>query len=120
MLHLSVISIMPEMFSCLHYGITGRAIEQGLVTVDYWNPRDWSSNAHRQIDDRPYGGGPGMVMMYEPLHTAIVHAQSKMPNSSKVVYLSPQGKAVQQADLNAIVATKQSLIFLAGRYEGID
>lgn len=120
MLHLGVISIMPEMFSSLQYGITGRAIEQGLAKIDCWNPRDWANNAHRQIDDRPYGGGPGMVMMYEPLHAAITHAKRLMPDNCKTVYLSPQGKTVQQADLNKIVVDEQSLLFLAGRYEGID
>lgn len=120
MLHLGVISLMPEMFASLNYGITGRAFEQGLARFDCWNPRDWAHNAHRQVDDRPYGGGPGMVMMYEPLHAAIQHAKSDMPGTCKTIYLSPQGKTVQQADLNKIAAHEQSLLFLAGRYEGID
>lgn len=120
MLHLGVISIMPEMFSSLQYGITGRALEQGLVKLDCWNPRDWSANAHRQVDDRPYGGGPGMVMMYEPLHAAITHAKTCMPSTCRTIYLSPQGKTIRQAELNTIAAEQQSLLFLAGRYEGID
>lgn len=120
MLHLGVITIMPDMFASLHYGITGRAIEQGQVQIDCWNPRDWSHNAHRQVDDRPYGGGPGMVMMYEPVHAAIVHAKANMPTTCKTVYLSPQGKTVRQADLNKIAAHEQPLLFLAGRYEGMD
>lgn len=120
MLHLGVISILPDMFAALHHGITGRAIEQGLVKLGCWNPRDWAHNAHRQIDDRPYGGGPGMVMMYEPLHAAIQHAKTLMPASCKTIYLSPQGRAVKQADLSNIAAQEQSLLFLAGRYEGID
>lgn len=120
MLHLGVISIMPEMFASLHHGITGRAIEQGIAKLDCWNPRDWANNAHRQVDDRPYGGGPGMVMMYEPLHAAIQHAKSLMPKTCKTIYLSPQGKTIQQADLTAIARQEQSLLFIAGRYEGID
>ena len=120
MQHLGVISLMPDMFSCLQHGVTGRAIEQGLAKIECWNPRDWSHNAHRQVDDRPYGGGPGMVMMYEPLHAAITHAKSQMPDTCKVIYLSPQGKTIQQTDLNEIAMQKQPLIFLAGRYEGID
>ncbi|QBR85101.1 tRNA (guanosine(37)-N1)-methyltransferase TrmD [Legionella israelensis] len=120
MLHLGVISLMPEMFNSLHFGITGRAIEQGLVKIDYWNPRDWASRPYRQVDDKPYGGGPGMVMMYEPLHAAIGHARQQMPNNSKTIYLSPQGKMVNQADLNKMVANHQSFIFVAGRYEGVD
>lgn len=120
MLHFGVLSLMPEMFAGLNHGITGRAIEQGIAKIDYWNPRDWANNAHRQVDDRPYGGGPGMVMMYEPLHAAILHARSQMPDNCKTIYLSPQGKAIRQADLNKIASQEQSLLFLAGRYEGID
>ena len=120
MLHFGVISLMPEMFASLNHGITGRAIERGLAKLDCWDPREWANNAHRQVDDRPYGGGPGMVMMYEPLHAAIQHAKSDMPSTCKTIYLSPQGKTVQQADLNKIATQEQSLLFLAGRYEGID
>jgi tRNA (guanine37-N1)-methyltransferase len=120
MLHLAVISVMPEMFAPLEQGITGRAIRERLVRIDYWNPRNWSHNAHRQIDDRPYGGGPGMVMMYEPLASAIKHAKQQMPESCLVVYLSPQGRRIRQIDLNQVVAQQQPVIFLAGRYEGID
>lgn len=120
MLHLGAITLMPEMFGCLQYGITGRAIEQGLVRVDHWNPRAWSTKPHRHIDDKPYGGGPGMVMMYEPLHQAILHAKSQMPPHCKMVYLSPQGIRVKQSDLNQIVKHTQPILFLCGRYEGID
>lgn len=120
MLHLGVISIMPDMFACLNHGVTGRAIEQGLATFNCWNPRDWASTSHRQIDDKPYGGGPGMVMMYEPLNAAIKHARSQMPLNCKTIYLSPQGKKIRQADLNQIAAENLPILFLAGRYEGID
>lgn len=120
MLRLGIISLMPEMFASLNYGVVGRAIEQNLVTIDYWNPRDWAIGSYRQVDDKPYGGGPGMVMMYEPLHAAIIHAQSQMPSTCKTVYLSPQGKIIRQADLNRLADAKQSVLFIAGRYEGID
>lgn len=120
MLHLGVITLLPEMFASIGFGVTGRAIEQGLVQVDYWTPRDWANRPYRQVDDRPYGGGPGMVMMYEPLHAAIKQARSQMPLHTKTIYLSPQGRCIQQADLNNIVTTAQPLLFLAGRYEGID
>ncbi len=120
MMHVGVISLLPAMFDALSYGVTGRAIEQGLVKIDHWNPRDWAQNTHRQVDDRPYGGGPGMVMMYEPLHGAIVHARQQMPSNAKVVYLSPQGQSMTQDDLNQIVFHQTPLIFVAGRYEGID
>lgn len=120
MLHLGVISIMPEMFQCLDYGVTGRAIELGIVKFNCWNPRQWAVNAHRQIDDKPYGGGPGMVMMYDPLHAAIQHAKQQMPDHCRTIYLSPQGKTIRQTDLNQIATQQSSLLFLSGRYEGID
>jgi tRNA (guanine37-N1)-methyltransferase len=119
-LHLAVISVMPEMFESLQLGITGRALKQGLVKLDCWNPRDWAEGMHRQVDDKSYGGGPGMVMLFEPLCAAIKHARSQMPTTCKTIYLSPQGRNIRQADLNQVAAHKQSLLFIAGRYEGID
>lgn len=120
MMRLGVISILPEIFSSLHYGICGRAIERGLVQVQVWNPRDWASLPHRQVDDKSYGGGPGMVMMYEPLLAAVTEARSQMGPLCKVVYLSPQGRTIKQHDINTVAQQKQPLVFLAGRYEGID
>lgn len=120
MLHLGVITLIPEILNALNYGITGRAIEQGLAKVDHWNPRDWASRPYRQVDDKPYGGGPGMVMMYEPLQAAIMQARSQMPSHCKTIYLSPQGKVIRQNDLNQVANDQQPLLFIAGRYEGID
>ena len=119
-LHLGVISLIPEILESLNYGVSGRAIEQGLVKLDFWNPRDWGLGPHRQVDDRPYGGGPGMVMMYEPLNAALTQAKSEMPENCRVIYLSPQGKKIKQCNLNQIAKEKQTLLFIAGRYEGID
>jgi tRNA (guanine37-N1)-methyltransferase len=119
-LHLGVITLMPEILNALNYGITGRALEHGLVKVDHWNPRDWAPRPYRQVDDKPYGGGPGMVMMYEPLKEAITYARSQMPNLCKTIYLSPQGKVIGQQDLNEVAANKQPLLFISGRYEGVD
>lgn len=119
-LHLGVISLIPEILDSLNYGVTGRAIEQGLVQIDCWNPRDWASRPYRQVDDKPYGGGPGMVMMYEPLQAAIMQARSQMPSHCKTIYLSPQGKIICQSDLNLVANDRQPLLFIAGRYEGID
>lgn len=119
-LQLGVISLIPEIFESLKYGVTGRAIEQNLAQLDIWNPRDWATGTYRQVDDKPYGGGPGMVMMYEPLHAAIQHARSKMPAHCKTIYLSPQGKVIRQDHLNQVASSKQPLLFIAGRYEGID
>lgn len=119
-LHIGVITLIPEILNALNYGVSGRAIEQGLAKVDHWNPRDSASRPYRQVDDKPYGGGPGMVMMYEPLQAAILQAKSQMPSHCKTIYLSPQGKVIRQDDLNQVANDKQPLLFIAGRYEGID
>lgn len=120
MLQIGVITLMPEMFDSLQHGITGRAIAENRVKINCWNPRDWSDKPSRQIDDKPYGGGPGMVMMYEPLHKALVHAKNQMQGDCRTVYLSPQGKKIEQHDLNQVVQNRQPLCFVCGRYEGID
>jgi tRNA (guanine37-N1)-methyltransferase len=113
-----VISLFPEMFDALRLGVTGRAIERGLVEVELWNPRDYADDDHRTVDDRPYGGGPGMVMMVGPLCQAIDAARVAAPDS-KVVYLSPQGRVLDQAAVQDMAAGP-GLVLLAGRYEGID
>ena len=116
-----VVTIFPEMVldSALN-GVTGRAIKQGLVDLSVWNPRDYTLDRHKTVDDRPYGGGPGMVMKYQPLKDAVDNArQSFKAERVKVVYLSPQGKPITQQLLNESVALEQ-LILIAGRYEGID
>jgi tRNA (guanine37-N1)-methyltransferase len=120
MLHLGLISLLPEILQGLEYGVTGRAIAQGLARVDHWNPRDWAQRPYRQVDDKPYGGGPGMVMMYEPLQAAITKARNEMPSHCKTIYLSPQGRVIRQKDLEQTVKSQQPLLFIAGRYEGID
>lgn len=115
-----VITLFPEMFSTLDYGITGRALKDELIKLTCWNPRDFTKNKHRSVDDRPYGGGPGMVMMAEPLQNAI-HAAKKAAGTKKplVIHLSPQGKLfTQEAAIELL--KKESIIFIAGRYEGID
>ena len=119
-MHIGVISLMPDLFNALHYGVTGRALQRKIVSFKHWNPRDWANNAYRKIDDKPYGGGPGMVMMYQPIHAALCHARANMPENCKTIYVSPQGKTITQADLVQIANSQQPLLFLAGRYEGID
>lgn len=119
-LQISVISIFPEMFDCLKYGVVGKAFENELATLNIWNPRQWATSAYGHVDDRPYGGGPGMVMMYEPLHQAIQTAKKCMPKDVKTVYLSPQGMKIEQNMIQKHVENQQSVIFIAGRYEGID
>ena len=115
-----IISIFPEMFQALtEQGVTGRAVTSGLVSIDCWNPRDFTTDRHQTVDDRPYGGGPGMVMKVEPLAQAIVAAKAKLGSQSKVIYLSPQGRKLDQAGAEEL-AKEDGLIFLAGRYEGVD
>jgi len=114
-----VVSLFPEMFSPVtQYGVTGRAVKAGKIAVEFWNPRDFTTDRHRTVDDRPYGGGPGMVMMTEPLVSAVGAARQAMP-SAKLVYLSPQGSVLTQAKMKEQLRFTQ-LILIAGRYEGID
>ncbi len=101
------------------YGVTGRAIERDIVRLSVWNPRDYTHDRHKTVDDRPYGGGPGMVMKYQPLHDAVCDAKQAGTGSARVVYLSPQGKPITQALLSEACNVSQ-LILVAGRYEGID
>jgi tRNA (guanine37-N1)-methyltransferase len=114
-----VISLFPELFQALQGGITGRAIQNQLLRIDYWNPRNFAYDKHQSVDDHPYGGGPGMVMMAEPLQAAIHAAKEAALTPPTVIYLSPQGKLFNQASASELVA-KKSLILIAGRYEGID
>ena len=117
---IALITLFPEMFEALTgYGISGRAVNQGLVEISSFNPRDFTDDPHATVDDRPYGGGPGMVMTIEPLRKAISAAKDWIQGDPLVVYLSPQGKVLQQTAVNQF-ATGQSLILIAGRYEGID
>jgi tRNA (guanine37-N1)-methyltransferase len=113
-----VISLFPEMFEAMRVGVTGRAIERGQVQLTVWNPRDFADDAHRTVDDRPYGGGPGMIMMVDPLRRAIGAARA-VASANPVVYLSPQGRRLDQ-DAVQDMSRRPGLVLLAGRYEGID
>lgn len=115
----SVISLFPEMFQAItQYGVTGRAIKSGLVEVDFHNPRDFTHDRHKTVDDRPYGGGPGMLMKVQPLKDAIECAKKRVPNA-KVIYLSPQGRTLTQEGVQQL-AKQAEIILVAGRYEGVD
>ena len=119
-MRLGVVSLFPQMFDAItQYGVTGRAVTQGKLSLDYWDPRDFTQDKHRTVDDRPYGGGPGMVMKVEPLRDAIQAAKQLLGPQTKVVYLSPQGKLLDQQKLIEL-ATRETMIFVAGRYEGVD
>jgi tRNA (guanine37-N1)-methyltransferase len=115
-----VVTLFPEMVTAAaSYGVTGRAIERKLVSLSVWNPRDYTHDKHKTVDDRPYGGGPGMVIKYQPLHDAVNDAKQAGNKPAKVIYLSPQGKPITQSLLSKVIGVSQ-LILVAGRYEGID
>ena len=119
-MRLGVVSLFPQMFDAItQYGVTGRAVKQGKLAIDYWDPRDFTQDKHRTVDDRPYGGGPGMVMKVEPLQQAIQAAKAVLGQQTKVAYLSPQGRKLDQQALQEL-ATRDAMIFVAGRYEGVD
>ncbi|MFK5950617.1 MAG: tRNA (guanosine(37)-N1)-methyltransferase TrmD [Methylococcales bacterium] len=116
-----VITLFPDMIlEGSRYGVTGKAIEQNIVGLSVWNPRDYTTDRHRTVDDRPFGGGPGMVMKCQPLFDAVNDAKLKHKNTDcKVVYLSPQGTQITQ-ELLINASQFSQLILVAGRYEGID
>ncbi|MCP3668704.1 MAG: tRNA (guanosine(37)-N1)-methyltransferase TrmD [Gammaproteobacteria bacterium] len=114
-----VVTLFPDMVrSMIGAGVTGRALDRGLAELNLWNPRDYTSDIHRTVDDRPYGGGPGMVMKVEPLKAAIDASKMASPDSL-TVYLSPQGQRVDQQMIQRL-SGERGLILIAGRYEGID
>jgi len=115
-----VISLFPEMFrSVTDFGVTGQAVKRGLLSIDLWNPRDFTHDKHRTVDDKPYGGGPGMLMMVQPLRDAINAAKKAASGKTKVIYLSPQGRKLDQQGVEELV-TNENLILICGRYEGVD
>ena len=119
-MHFDVVSLFPEMvLAAAHNGVTGRAIERNIVSLSVWNPRNYTEDKHKTVDDRPYGGGPGMLMKYQPLHDAVQAAKKTEYNRRKVVYLSPQGRPITQ-ELLVEHSLYRQLILVAGRYEGVD
>ncbi len=114
-----VISLFPELFQALKFGVTGRALQDNRIQLHCSNPRDFTIDKHQTVDAKPYGGGPGMLMMAPPLLAAIQAARAAAPTPPKVVYLSPQGKRFDQAAAEQF-AHMSSIILIAGRYEGID
>jgi tRNA (guanine37-N1)-methyltransferase len=119
-MRIDVVTLFPPMVEAIAgYGVTGRAIQNGLVSLKAWNPRDFADNRYRRVDERPYGGGPGMVMMPEPLARTIAAVRREQPAGVRVSCLSPQGRVLDHAAV-AELASRPGLILLAGRYEGID
>ncbi len=124
MLQFDVVTIFPQMFDAVaEAGVIGRAREKGIYQLVAWNPRDFAHNAYRTVDDRPYGGGPGMVMMAEPLGKAVAAARQRQKSAGvkqpRVIHLSPQGRLLNHA-LVMELAAQQGVVLLAGRYEGVD
>ena len=129
MLRFDIITLFPEMFEAITAsGITRRALERGLWQMECWNPRRWTNDVHRTVDDRPYGGGPGMVMMASPLEQAINVAKeaakvgagdTAIEGAKKVIYLSPQGARLNQQRVTELAASNGAIL-LCGRYEGVD
>jgi tRNA (guanine37-N1)-methyltransferase len=119
-MRIDVITLFPEFVdSCARIGVVGRAQERGLLQVQTWNPRDYATDNYRTIDERVYGGGPGMVMLIDPLRATLSAAKAAAAESAKVIYLSPQGTRLTQ-DKVAQLAREPRLVLLCGRYEGID
>jgi len=124
MLQFDVITLFPQMFDAVTAsGVTGRAREKGFYQLVAWNPRDFAHNAYRTVDDRPYGGGPGMVMMPEPLGKAVAAAKQRQKsagvNEPRVIHLTPQGRLLNHS-LVMELAAERGVVLLAGRYEGVD
>jgi tRNA (guanine37-N1)-methyltransferase len=120
-----VVTLFPEMFDALtKCGVTRRAVEQGRFELQTWNPRDFTADNHRTVDDRPYGGGPGMVMLAEPLEKAIQAAKAAQAANgianSRVIHLSPQGRPLTHQVVMELLASEEGIILLASRYEGVD
>ena len=118
-MHIALVSLFPEMFSAVsEHGITGRAVQQGLVGLSHSNPRDFTDDRHRTVDDRPFGGGPGMVMKVAPLAQAIRAAREQAAEPARVI-LSPQGRRFDHRKA-VTLAQERALVLVAGRYEGVD
>ena len=119
-MRIDIVSLFPEFVAQLAgHGVVGRATERGLLALHGWNPRDHAEGNYRRVDDRPFGGGPGMVMMIEPLRAVLAAARAADPAPAHVVYLSPQGRRLDQARVREL-AGRERLVLLCGRYEGVD
>jgi len=119
-MHINVVSLFPDMIrDAAAYGVCGRAIDRQLVQLDCTNPRDFAEDAYQTVDDRPYGGGPGMVLKFEPLAKAVVEAKRALPEGSKVVFLNPQGRPFDHK-IAVEMSKLPGMVLIAGRYEGFD
>lgn len=119
-LKIGVITLFPQMFEAMKHGVVNRAIDNQLLRLELINLRAYSLNKHGYIDDRPFGGGPGMVLQYAPLKRAILAAKEMLGDTTKVIYLSPQGKPLKQSMVSEAAKCPCALLLICGRYEGID
>ena len=119
---LGVVTLFPEMFSSLKdHGIVGRAVDNGLIKVEFYNPRDFAEDNYRRVDDYSYGGGPGMVMKFATLEKAVMKAKAEAPSETKILLMSPQGTTLDHRLVNRLsTAECRSFILVCGRYEGVD
>ena len=119
-MRIDVLTLFPDFIrASAGLGVVGRALERGLLQVECWNPRDYAPGNYRRVDERPFGGGPGMVMLAEPLRATLNAARAASDVPARTIYLSPQGPRLTQAKVRALAATPR-LILLCGRYEGVD
>ena len=119
-MRIDVVSLFPEFVAqCAGFGVVGRAQERGLLAIHGWNPRDYAEGNYRRVDDRPFGGGPGMVMLVDPLRACLAAARAADPAPAHVVYLTPQGTRLSQPKVREL-AGRERLVLLCGRYEGVD
>lgn len=119
-MRIDVVTLFPEFVrQCVGVGVVGRAQERGLLQVETWNPRDFATDSYRSVDDRPYGGGPGMVIMIDPLRAALAAVREAAPEPAHVIYLSPQGARLTQGRVAALARMPRCTL-LCGRYEGVD
>ena len=119
-MHIALVSLFPEMFAAVtEHGVTGRAVKLGVVNITQTNPRDFTVDKHRTVDDRPYGGGPGMLMKVDPLRQAIAAAKEAVGEEARVIYLSPQGRQLTH-EKAVELAQHKALVLVSGRYEGVD
>lgn len=119
-MRIDVLTLFPDFIrQCTQVGVVGRAFERGLLSVEAWNPRDYATDNYRRVDDRPFGGGPGMVMLPEPLTACLDAARAAAPEPARVIYLSPQGPALTQRKARELAAADR-IILICGRYEGLD
>jgi tRNA (guanine37-N1)-methyltransferase len=119
-MRIDVVSLFPEFVAQISgHGVVGRAQERGLLAIHGWNPRDYASGNYRRVDERPFGGGPGMVMLIDPLRDCLDAVRAADPTSARVIYLSPQGARLTQAKVRELAA-RERVILLCGRYEGVD